>query len=163
MTRSIGAVLAALALLCLPAATAAASPVSHDSFGPDTTVFAAGEICPGFAVTLTVSGKVTYHEYANGDFRFNVDYTDVYTSNGRRVTDKEPNNVLIRADGTVTITGNIWHFKSVAPGNLELDAGRITYDANGTVIFEAGRHPVIDRQQAGGTVFSGPLCGALAP
>src|SRR5262249_10484794 len=107
------------------------------------------------------TGKVTYHFYKNGDLRFNIDYVDTYVGNGHTVTDKEPNNVLVRADGTITITGNIWHFKSEQPGNLELDAGRVTYDANGNVIFEAGRHPIIDRQSAGGRVHDSAFCSSL--
>jgi hypothetical protein len=58
--------------------------------------------------------------------------------------------------GVTTVTGAPFHLTAPGRGIVVQDAGRITFDAEGNVVFEAGRHDLIDAD------FEAAACEALS-
>lgn len=68
------------------------------------------------------------------------------TANGNTLTMQSQSYLATysyNADGsvnTVTLSGPVWKFTAPGGGIVYLDTGRVTFDSDGNIVFEAGPH-----------------------
>jgi hypothetical protein len=65
---------------------------------------------------------------------------------GNVVLERETVNQTVTSDLAVITVGLNWHFKLPSGRTVVIDAGRLVYDADGNLTFEAGRHQFVDRE-----------------
>jgi hypothetical protein len=129
----------------------------NDSFTDD----GASGVC-GFQVTATESGQGRFEVFFDTSgmavrVQVHADTTTVFSANGRSVTAVgHANTKLDLVNGTETDTGLIIRADQPTGGPLYLDRGRLVFDPDGNVVFEAGPHPSLHGDFGG-------LCASLAP
>ena len=145
----------ALALIVLPLSFAAAAPAAPptnevtvivDNVAEDT------EICAdfGFSVIFVENGTFktrTFYDREGNIVKtilsnFNVRYTSTASANGKTLSTNYPLVFITRGDDADIRVGlrNAYHVPGA--GTVLLDAGRLIFDANGDLVFEAGQHEI---------------------
>ena len=79
--------------------------------------------------------------------------TDVFTANGKTLTESDTWTDMYYADGTSQTVGNHTHIQGPT-GIVLLDAGRLKVDADGNLVQVSGPHP---------QYFGETFCKALLP
>jgi hypothetical protein len=109
--------------------------------------------CDGVTLHVSYAGSGRATTYFNdaGDpvrllIRTTVQGSAVNTSTGRTLTDNETIVIVIDlVTGETTINGAPAHVTAPGEGIVIHDTGRIVFDANGNVTFEAGAHDQADQ------------------
>ena len=75
---------------------------------------------------------------------FNQRYTSTASANGKTLSTNDPLVFITRGDDADIRVGlrNAYHVPGA--GVVLLDAGRLIFDANGDVVFEAGQHELLN-------------------
>ena len=133
------------------------------SGGPDLVA-----ACGSYNVIGHFTGRIsatTFVDQAGNPVRLKlaVDFNGTLTNSltGNTAPDNRAYTVFVDVQtGTTTFVG-VSGFHVVVPGQgtVTIDAGRVVFGANGTMLFEAGQHPQLDTPQA---AFEPILCAALA-
>ena len=147
-------ILAALALLAAPA-TASASASRHvDLISVDST-FQTDSFC-SFPLTEHQSGTfqvATFFDTAGDPTKAIITVRSHYTvslsGNGKTLSGVQPyaEKDVLNSDGDAVSRAQMgvsWQFRIPGGGLVLVETGRIVYDADDNVVFEAGPHPVVD-------------------
>ncbi len=155
MLASGGLVIAAV--VAAPSAAQATTP-DHGSFSV-TETFVDSEVCApeGFDVNVTQTETGSYVVFfgADGDFLraiLHTNYTATISANGHTILERDRWQTFFYADGSSREVGLTVHIQG--PGIVQLDAGQIGFNPDGSVAYLHGPHP-----QALGQTF----CSALLP
>lgn len=149
-------------LLSVPTPTAYASAPVTGTFPTDATFVddGASAAC-GFPVTVNLTGTGRFWVFIDNEgnpTRIQVREQSVGTQSANGITLTEFDNSLQTFDlaaGSQNQVGIVFRVKG--PGGIAImDRGRIIFDADGNLTFEAGPHPALDGN------FNG-LCAALTP
>jgi hypothetical protein len=146
----------ALALIVLPlafAVTALGAPPTNEVTVIVDAVTVDTEICAdfGFAVEFVETGtfKVRTFYDREGNIvktilsNFNVRYISTASANGKTLSTNYPLVFITRGDADIRVgLRNAYHVPGA--GVVLLDAGRLIFDANGDVVFEAGQHELLN-------------------
>ncbi len=149
LTIALTVSLAGVALLAQPAA---ANTVVTEVIHVDAT-FVDSETC-GFDITVHVFGTFRQADYYdNSGFLYKTlltagggAFTFTETANGTTLTMQAQSyldTIYYNADGspsTSTLSGPVWKFTAPGGGIVLLDAGTVTFDSEGNIVFEAGPH-----------------------
>lgn len=117
------------------------------------------EAC-GFPVTVTIAGDgrfQVFFDQSGNPIRVQVEVNDTGTFSANGLTVGQAAHTISIIDlvkGTETDIGII--IRVFDGGTLYLDRGRLVFDANGNLVFEAGPHPSLHGDFPG-------LCAALTP
>jgi len=138
--------------------TAQAAVPDHGTFA-STDSFVDTETCApeGFAINVTQTETRDFRIYFNRDGSFNkviahITYVATISANGHTINESDTWQAFFYPDGA-TYAGNTVHI--TGPGGIvQLDAGRIKFNPDGTVASISGPHP-----QLLGQTF----CSALLP
>jgi hypothetical protein len=148
---AIGAVVAG------PSAAQAKTP-DRGSFSV-TETFIDAEVCApnGFDVNVTQTETGFYEVFLGADGEFlralvHMNYTATISANGHTILERDRWQTSFFADGSSTEVGLTVHVQG--PGIVQLDAGQIGFNPDGTVAYLHGPHP-----QALGQTW----CSALLP
>jgi len=144
-------------LLAIPATVQAAVP-DHGTF-VNTETFVDTEVCApeGFAVNVTQTETRDFRIYFNRDGSYNkvivhITYVATISANGRTINESDTWQASFYPDGS-RYAGNTVHI--TGPGGIvQLDAGRIIFNPDGTVASISGPHPQFEGQT---------FCSALLP
>ena len=116
----------------------------------------------GFPVTSTISGTArveVFFDQSGNPVRVQVEESasGTFSANGLSVSQSSHMiSIFNLVTGTDTEIGLIIRVSLPGGGTLYLDRGRLVFDANGNVVFEAGPHPSLHGDFPG-------LCAALTP
>jgi hypothetical protein len=149
--------LSVLALVTL--ATLLAAPSAHAALAapPDTFRIpyqnsfideGASDAC-GFPVRADISGVATiqvWYDDAGNPVRIQIHNNDegTFSANGNTVRQIERGQIFLDPiEGTDTEVGLILRVFLPGGGSLMADVGRLVFDAEGNVTFEAGPHPAL--------------------
>jgi hypothetical protein len=126
----------------------------HALFEPESSV------C-GFPISAELTGDGTFEIFmdANGDFiraQLHLRITGSLTANGLSVRFGRSINQFFELDGTVTEVGLVFRDSMPGTGVVLMDRGRLVFDGEGQLVFEAGPHPQLHGDY-------GTLCAALTP
>ena len=154
------AVTSGLTMAAVAAAPGAAQAAAPDRFGfSNTDSYVDSEVCApeGFAVDVTDTESATFTVFLNADGSFagalgQWQYTDTISANGHTIIERDRWQTVYSADGTSRDNGLTVHIQG--PGIVQLDAGQIGYNPDGSVSYIHGPHP-----QLLGETF----CSALLP
>jgi hypothetical protein len=158
LTRgAIAVTLGLMTVLAGPVAAQAAVPI-HGTFS-STEVFVDADVCApeGFAVDViqTEAGAFTIFFNADGSFKqaiVNVSYDAIISANGHTIHETDRWVEYFYPDGS-RLVGLTVHIKG--PGGIvQLDAGEIVFNEDGTVSYIHGPHPQFEGQT---------FCFALLP
>jgi hypothetical protein len=149
--------LLALALIVLPltfvAAALAAPPTNEVTVVVDAVADDA-EICADFGLTIRFvengSFKVRTFYDREGNIvktilsNFNQRFTSTASANGKTLSTNYPLVFITDDDGADIRVGlrNAYHVPGA--GVVLLDAGRLVFDADGDLVFEAGQHQLLN-------------------
>jgi hypothetical protein len=105
----------------------------------------------GFPITFTENGTfkvTTYYDSAGNPVKsiltnYNVRYTQTATANGKTLLTNFP-AVYITSFPSGDFVQLGLRAAYTVPGVILLDAGRISFAPDGTVVFEAGQHQLFD-------------------
>jgi hypothetical protein len=112
------------------------------------------EICAdfGFAVEFVENGAFKIRTFYDREgnivktilSNFNQRYTSTASANGKTLSTNYPLVFITRGDDADIRVGlrNAYHVPGA--GVVLLDAGRLIFDANGDVVFEAGQHELLN-------------------
>lgn len=149
--------LAIAVILAAPTAAQAARPDTGTFSSTDTYVDA--EVCAsdGFSVDVTQVDAGRFQVFLDSDGNFvralvHNDYTATISANGHTLLERDRWQTYFYPDGSSREVGATVHIQG--PGIVQLDAGQIAFDPNGSVAYVHGPHP-----QALGQTF----CSALVP
>ena len=163
LRRSAMVAVLALAGLALPgSASAQTQPVTGRFTSTDINVDPGVSATCGFTVTETDTTKGSFEEFFDNTgtpVRLQVEenYTGFFSANGLTVDTAGAN--LARFDlinGGETDAGINIRVSLPGGGILYIDRGRLVFDSNGNLVFEAGSHPSLHGDIDG-------LCAALTP
>jgi hypothetical protein len=136
--------LAVAATVAAPSGAQAAAP-NHGSFS-NTETFVDTEVCApeGFAVnvTQTESGFFTLFFDADGDFVravVHMNYDATISANGHTIVERDRWQTIFYADGSWREAGLTVHVQG--PRIVQLDAGQIAFNPDGSVAYLHGPHP----------------------
>ncbi|MDP9255946.1 MAG: hypothetical protein M3Q31_05245 [Actinomycetota bacterium] len=144
--------LAVLAVVGALAGTALAAQPTTEVF---TIVNSSGvntALC-GFAITFTENGTfkvTTYYDSAGNPVKsiltnYKSRYTETATANGKTLLANYPLvSITSFPSGAGVNVGLYVNYTVPGAGAVLLDAGRIVFNPDGTVVFEAGLHQRID-------------------
>lgn len=159
-------------LVCVIAVASALSP-GHVGASSDRTmtgrfpidvreaVFEPESSVCGFPISAELAGEGTFRVFldANGDFlraHVHLNVKGTLTANDASVRFGRSVNQFFELDGTVTEVGLVFRDSAPGVGVVLMDRGRLVFDGNGELIFEAGPHPQLHGD-------FGELCSVLAP
>lgn len=159
-------------LACVIAVASALSP-GHAGANSDRTitgrfpielneaVFEPESSVCGFPISAEMTGEGIFQLFldANGDFlraHVHLSVKGTLTANGVSVRLGRSVNQFFELDGTVTEVGLVFRDSAPGVGVVLMDRGRLVFDGNGELVFEAGPHPQLHGD-------FGELCSALAP
>lgn len=158
--------LVVVTLLTMPMYVSAAQPVVETFYSEGSFAFAAP--CPN-GVTLvgsfTERTRVTTFFDNDGNpirLQIKLDYSGVVTNpvTGQTVRNPSHNTTFVDlVEGTVTQVGLVFSVTVPGVGVVFHDVGRVVFDAEGNVIFEAGPHDVLNT--AGDHAVRARFCEAL--
>ncbi len=149
IARPLGLLLSLALLMFLFAQPAAAmKPVKVTILNPFGDSFV--EDCDGFQVRMDfhiVLQIKTFYDKDGNAIRIHLHWTinDVLTrlDTGEEIRDNGGYSQFFDiVEGTEAWVGGVWHFTVPGEGPVLLDAGKVVYDSDGVVIFEAGPHEV---------------------
>jgi hypothetical protein len=83
-----------------------------------------------------------------------IDYRAVISANGHTIVEWDNWMSTFDPDGTARTVGNTVHIQGLGPGLVQLDAGQISFNPDGSVAAIHGPHPQFDGQS---------FCFALLP
>jgi hypothetical protein len=147
-------IVAAFALLAAPATASASASRQVDLISVDST-FQTDSFC-SFPLTEHQSGTyqvATFFDTAGDPTKAIITVRSHYTvslsGNGKTLSGVQSYAEMdvFNSDGdTVSVArmGVIWQFRIPGGGLVLVETGRIVYDEDGNVVFEAGPHPVSD-------------------
>ena len=159
--RSIILLAVAAAAFALVGRASAATP-SIGSFTSTVSVIDPGASAAcGFPVTDTETDRVHFEVFFDNTgtpVRAQVEenFTGVFAANGLTVDVAGAGRMLFDLNGGVTNTGIAIKVSLPGGGILYIDRGRLVFDNNGNLVFEAGFHPSLHGDIPG-------LCAALTP
>jgi hypothetical protein len=115
----------------------------------------------GFPISLDFSGQGTFQVFfdAQGNIvRIHVleRVTGMLSANGISLRFMGSDNQFFDLDGTVTEVGLVFRYALPGVGVVLMDRGRLSFDGDGELLFEAGPHPQLHGDYGG-------LCAALTP
>jgi hypothetical protein len=115
----------------------------------------------GFPISLDFSGQGTFQVFfdAQGNIvRIHVleRVTGMLSANGISLRFMWSDNQFFDLDGTVTEVGLVFRYALPGVGVVLMDRGRLSFDGDGELLFEAGPHPQLHGDYGG-------LCAALTP
>jgi hypothetical protein len=149
--------------LALPgSASAQTQPVTGGFTGTDINVDPGVSANCGFTVTETdtTSGRFElFFDNTGTPIRYQVEehYTGFFSANGLTVNTAGAGvGIFNLATGGETNAGIDIRVSLPGGGILYIDRGRLVFDANGNLVFEAGSHPSLHGDIPG-------LCAALTP
>jgi hypothetical protein len=151
---------AALAVLA-PTAALATPPDTIRIPHEDTFIDEGASAACGFPVQVDVSGVQTIqflYDAAGNLIRVQIhgNIEGTFSANGITLREVERGQTFIdRVEGTETSVGLIFRVFLPHGGTIIADVGRLVFDAEGDVIFEAGPHPALHGDFAA-------LCAALS-
>jgi hypothetical protein len=161
--RTIGLTLAAaIGSLALAAQASANAPVVGIFPIDDTFVDDGASAACGFPVTATDRGTAQFQLFFDADgnpsfVRVEEHVTGDFTANGLTVPTASDNmKQFDLINGAETDAGIEIRVSLPSGGILYIDVGRLIFDGNGNVVFEAGPHPSLHGDFPG-------LCAALTP
>jgi hypothetical protein len=143
----------------IPAGAAQAAVPDHGSFS-FTDTFVDSEVCApeGFDVnaTETRSGHFEVFFNADGSFKGALLHETVFfdiSANGHTINESDYQQTFFYPDGSSRQVGLTVHIQG--PGGIvQLDAGQIAFNSDGSVAYIHGRHPQFEGQT---------FCFALLP
>jgi hypothetical protein len=117
----------------------------------DSADFVIDDLC-SFSIDVSEHVEGVHKIFVNqqGDVireTFHVAFQGTWTSeaSGKSLIEQETlNQTFDPANETLTVLGLNWHFKLPSGRTVVIDAGRLIFDAEGNIIFEAGKHQVED-------------------
>ena len=123
-------------------------------FEPESTV------C-GFPISADLTGQGTFQAFldADGDFlrgHVLLNIKGTLSGNGLTLRFGRSVNQFFELDGTVTEVGLVFRDSAPGVGVVLMDRGRLVFDGDGNLVFEAGPHPQLHGE-------FGELCEALTP
>lgn len=145
-----------VALALAPAAAAATPSIDHFTFERVFIAPGLSATC-GFPIVRDQSGQVIDTVYSDGSERIDETEVDIWTANGKSITERDAFSIYIALDGTVTLVGANYHAIQPGTGLIVIDAGRVAWNADGDIVVLDGPHPVVLHGR--GPTF----CAALAP
>ena len=115
----------------------------------------------GFTITETDMGIGHYEVFFDSTgtpvrAQVEVHYTGVFTANGLTLNVAGDGLSIFDLNGGETQIG-VFKFSLTGGGVLTLEVGRLVFDDNGNLVFEAGPHPSLHGETAS------VLCPALTP
>jgi hypothetical protein len=134
-------------------APASATPPDFETVVLDYTgIHEAASAACGFPIEVSWAGtlKISRHVLQNGTFLeidrpndVTITFTKLATGKAYTSINTGPDVIRIEADGTFSSAANGIISKVTLPGHgmLAMEIGRIVFDADGNIIFEAGGHP----------------------
>jgi hypothetical protein len=136
----------AMAPLALAAPASATQPTVETFHFEGTAPWVS---CEGFDIIVNYTLDVverTFYDNTGEPIRIQIQYRGegqlVNTVTGATNTGKSPSMDIIDLEaGTVTTVGLVFHNNLPGEGIVALQAGRITIDENGNVLFSAGPQP----------------------
>ena len=136
-------------------------PVIGTFQGNDTNVDPGVSATCGFTVTETDTTKGHYEVFFDNTgtpVRAQVEenFTGVFTANGLAVNIAGASLGIFNVNGGETNAGINIRVSLPGGGILYIDRGRLVFDSNGNLVFEAGFHPSLHGDIPG-------LCAALTP
>jgi hypothetical protein len=159
--RSIILLAVAAAAFALVGRASAATP-SIGSFTSTVSVIDPGASAAcGFPVTDTETDTVHFEVFFDNTgtpVRAQVEenFTGVFTANGLAVNIAGASLSIFNVNGGMTDAGINIRVSLPGGGILYIDRGRLVFDNNGNLVFEAGSHPSLHGDFPG-------LCAALTP
>lgn len=142
----------------VPAASASTPSVDHftsqDSFYASTL----SAEC-GFDIWRDSSATWTIISFQDGSVQVHGEGVDVFSANGRSVTERDAFTYFFSADGSYTITGADYHAYQPGAGLVVIDAGKVGFDPDGNIVLLDGPHPIV----LDGYDRAPTFCPALAP
>lgn len=149
--RTASIVLAAVVVAAFPFQTLAAARVEHGSF-PIVDHFVdpgASDAC-GFPVTVDLQGlgrfEIRLDAGGNAtDIAIHITRTGTLSGQGVSLSEFDRINLFIDLrSGNQRDAGIEFRVSPVGGSPVIFDRGRLLFDANGDVVFEAGPHPALD-------------------
>ncbi len=152
-------VLLAAALLNLSGVASASAPQIKPI--DDTFSFTAGDICP-FAIRVRthITGRELLFTDQQGNPSLDVNHLVVYAVwrnplSGKTVIERDHlSGVILPNDEGFLEIGLNFHLSLPSGSTVLIDAGRLVFDIDGNIVFQAGNHEFEDRDV-------GALCAAL--
>ena len=158
MRRQARALVAAGVLALATTSAAAADTPSIERFDYHQVFVAPGlSAACGFSILRDQTGQGVDAVYGDGSERLDIQEVDVWTANGKSITERDAFSVYIAVDGSVTVSGANYHAIQPGTGLVVIDAGRVAWNADGDIVVLDGPHPVVLDGRAA------TFCAALAP
>jgi hypothetical protein len=115
----------------------------------------------GFTVTETDTTTRHFEEFFDNSgtpirFQLEENYTGFFSANGLTVNTAGAGIGIFGANGGEANAGIDIRVSLAGGGILYIDRGRLVFDGNGNLVFEAGPHPSLQGDIPG-------LCAALTP
>jgi hypothetical protein len=132
----------------LSVAALAAAPGAAQAAGPDrggfsiTESFVDSEVCApeGFAVDVTQTDSATFTGFSNPARTLaRWSYTATISANGHTITERDRWQTVYYPDGSSRNVGLTVHIQG--PGIVQLDAGQVGFNADGSISYIRGPHP----------------------
>jgi hypothetical protein len=113
----------------------------------------------GFPIIAEMTGEGRFQVFLDGDGNFlrahvHLSVKGTLTANGLTVRLGRSVNQFFEVDGTVTEVGLVFRDSAPGVGVVLMDRGRLVFDPDGELAFEAGPHPQLHGD-------FGDLCAAL--
>jgi hypothetical protein len=115
----------------------------------------------GFPISADVTGQGTFQVFLDAEGNFLrghvlLNIKGTLSGNGLTVRIGRSINQFFELDGTVTEVGLVFRDSAPGVGVVLMDRGRLVFDGDGNLVFEAGPHPQLHGD-------FGELCSALTP
>lgn len=152
---------AAVAAALGPAPATAAAPETGSFVHEDHFIDEGASVACGFDVHVDVLGKVTYQVFysAVGEptrVQLHGNLEGEFSANGIVLPQIERGQIFLDlTTGGERDLGLLFQVRLPGGGVVIADVGRVIFDGDGNVTFEAGPHPALDGDFAG-------LCAALS-
>jgi hypothetical protein len=113
----------------------------------------------GFPISAQLTGEGTFQVFLDADGNFVRGHvllriSGTLSANGIAIRFGRSDNQFFELDGTVTEVGLVFRDSLPGLGVVLMDRGRLVFDGDGQLVFEAGPHPQLHGDY-------GRLCAAL--
>lgn len=154
LPASIAVVVVTLFALCALPVAASAAPPLHETFTNEGSFTFQGPCPNGVILEGSFSETVRVTTFFDTDgtavrAQIHVNYDGLVTNPATGASVEDRGHHMIREDlvaGTVTQTGLVYSSTVPGVGVVFHDVGRVVFDAEGNVIFEAGPHDVLNTE-----------------
>jgi hypothetical protein len=156
-------VVVAAGALALASTAAAQAPINFRVPFDETEVEDWSLATCGFEITAHLAGTATVQLIRDADgtttrIQIHVNATGTFSANGLSLAQAtDDNRVIDLVKATETDVGIPIRLSIPRAGVLTLDVGRLVFNADGNLAFEAGSHPGLHGESGG------EICAALTP